>query len=84
MLLAVTASVGWRHAFADAPEAINSFADGADFSVFGAPIASDVAVLSAGLNFDVGAGAALGISYDGQIGSGAETHAIRGTWSTQF
>ena len=41
-------------------------------------------MLGAGLNIDVGAGMALAVAYDGQIGSGAELHAVKGTWSTQF
>jgi outer membrane autotransporter protein len=84
MLVTMKASFGWRHAFADDPGSINAFANGPDFSIFGAPIAGDAAVLGAGLNIDVGAGMALAVAYDGQIGSGAELHAVKGIWGTQF
>ena len=84
MILTVKGSFGWRHALADDPRSLNSFAHGTGFSVFGAPIVSDAAVLSVVLDLDVGTGTALGIAYDGQFGGGLETYAIRGTCSTQF
>ena len=83
-ILSVKGSLGWRHAFAADPSSINNFTGGGDFLVLGAPIAGDSAVLSAGLNVDVGVDAALAVTYDGQIGGGTTTHAIRGIWSTRF
>ena len=50
--------------------------------MLGAPIVGDAAVLSAGLDLDMSTGNALGVTYDGQLGS--QMHAIKGSWSEQF
>lgn len=78
------ASLGWRHAFADAPAARLSF-DGSDgFTVFGVPIARDAVALQAGVDFDLGAASRLGFSYDGQFASGAMENAFKASFSTRF
>ena len=88
----VSGVVGWRHAF-DAPDpaAINALAGGAAFAVSGVPIAEDVAVIGAGLEFDLGAmpelgvtGAKLGLSYDGQFGSGVSENAAKARFTLTF
>jgi len=65
--------VGWRHATGDRdPSRSMSFVQGGAgaFSVYGSPIAKNAAVV--GLSGEVGLdkGFALGLSYDGQFGSG--------------
>ena len=88
----VSGIAGWRHAF-DAPDpaAINALAGGAAFAVYGVPIAEDVAVIGAGLEFDLGAmpelgvaGATLGLSYDGQFGSGVSENAAKARLTLTF
>ena len=57
---------------------------GAGFIVAGTPMAADMFVLSAGLNLDVSAATTMDFTYNGQIGSGAQTHTLRATWDTRF
>jgi outer membrane autotransporter protein len=84
MLVTARGGIGWRHAFADALVATNAFAGGGPFSVSAAPIASDVAVLSGGLVFDVSDSLNVAITYDGEIGSGLMSHAIKATAAGKF
>lgn len=78
------ASLGWRHAFADAPVARLSFDDGDGFTVFGVPIARDAVALQAGVDVDLGGASRLGFSYDGQFASGAMENAFKASFSTRF
>lgn len=83
-LLTAEGGVGWRHAFAATPSAEHSLAGGTSFSVLGAPIASDVAVLNAGLTLDVSDTTTFNLSYDGQFGSGMQTHGLKASWNGKF
>jgi outer membrane autotransporter protein len=77
--------VGWRHAFGDTtPDTRNAFAGLEDFTVAGAPIAEDTAVIEAGLDFSLSEAARIGVSYDGQFGSGAEEHGLTASFSMRF
>lgn len=78
------ASLGWRHAFADAPAARLSFAGGDAFTVYGLPIARDALALQAGFDVKLGATSRLGFSYDGQFASGAMENAFKASFSTRF
>ncbi|WP_292561289.1 autotransporter domain-containing protein [Mesorhizobium sp.] len=78
------ASLGWRHAFADAPAARLSFDGGDGFTVFGVPIARDAVALQAGVDVDLGGASRLGFSYDGQFASGAMENAFKASFSTRF
>ncbi|MEW5421758.1 autotransporter domain-containing protein [Amorphus sp. 3PC139-8] len=88
----VTGLLGWRHAFGSLdPTATNAFAGGSAFTVEGVPIAEDVAVVGAGLEFDLGAvpmrgisGATLGVFYDGQFGSDLVDNAATGRLTIEF
>lgn len=84
MLLTARASLGWRHGFADNPASIHALAGAPAFAVAVPPAASDVALLSAGLTLDINAASNLDLSYDGQVGSGTQTHAVKATWAMQF
>ncbi|MEO9229764.1 MAG: autotransporter domain-containing protein [Devosia sp.] len=84
MLVTARGSLGWRHAVADPLTVSNSFAGGGPFSVSAAPIAGDVAVLSAGLVFDVSDMLNVSIDYDGMIGSGLMSHAVKATAAGKF
>jgi outer membrane autotransporter protein len=84
MLLTASGSLGWRHAFGDAPSATYALAGGTSFNVVGAPMVSDMIVLSAGLNLDVSETTKIDVSYDGQLSGGTQTHSVQGTWTTQF
>lgn len=77
--------LGWRHAFGDAtPNAAMRFAGGDAFSIAGIPIARDAAVIEAGLDFALSSNAALGVSYGGQLGSGATDQTFRANFNMKF
>ena len=79
------ASAGWRHAFGDTtPAATFAFTGGGPFTVLGAPIAQDAAVIEAGFDFRLAPNASLGIFYGGQFGSGALDQSVRGNLSIKF
>ena len=77
--------LGWRHTFGDVtPGAIVSFAGGNAFTVEGAPIARDAAVIEAGVRANISGRAAVGLTYGGQF-SGRETdNGLTGTLAVSF
>lgn len=77
--------LGWRHAFGDVtPEASLAFAGGNAFTVAGVPIARDAIAIEAGLDFAVAPNATLGLSYAGQIASGATDNGFKVDLSVRF
>ncbi|WP_421916890.1 autotransporter domain-containing protein [Mesorhizobium sp.] len=77
--------LGWRHAFGDVtPLAPVAFDGGDAFTVAGVPIASNAAVIEAGLDFAVTPMATLGVSYTGQLASRAKDHAVKADVSVRF
>ncbi|MFC6447739.1 autotransporter domain-containing protein [Shinella zoogloeoides] len=85
---AVTAkgTVGWRHAFGDTtPSVMMSYASGGSaFSIGGVPVARDLAVVEAGLDFTLSPNAILGVSYGGQFGSGVTDQSFRANFNVKF
>jgi len=79
-------SAAWLHAFGDVDSRIRTaFAStGAAFNVAGTPLAQDSALLEAGLDVSVGAGATLGVSYTGQFGDGLSENGVKGRFSYAF
>ncbi len=78
-------SVSWRHANGDVtPDAKMALAGGSSFEVRGAPLAEDVAVLNAGVNFNLSENAAVSLSYTGRFGSGASQNGINGYLGVKF
>ncbi|WP_158306416.1 autotransporter domain-containing protein [Pusillimonas sp. T7-7] len=74
----LTAGLGWRHAAGDVDATRSmSFIQGAGdaFSIAGAPIAKNAAVVDLGAEMNVGKNTALGLSYSGQFGDGASDNA---------
>ncbi|MEO4044636.1 autotransporter domain-containing protein [Hoeflea sp. CAU 1731] len=64
--------VGWRHAFGDVdPASTSTIAGSAPFSITGAPIAEDAAVVEAGIDIEASDNFTIGASYQGQFGHGA-------------
>ena len=84
MLLTATASLGWRHAFADASGSTHTLTGGTTFSTVGTPVVADTLLFGAGLNLDMSAYNTLNLVYDGQAGGNSQSHALTGTWSTRF
>ena len=84
-LARISAMAGWRHGFGDlTPTSTNRLAGGTAFTVEGAPIAKDVAVLGAGLSLDITDHAKLGFDYSGQFGERAAEHAGSARFSLRF
>lgn len=78
-------TLGWQHASGDVvPQAVLAFAGGDDFAIRGAPIAEDVAIVRAGLDFAATPNATLGVSYSGQFGSGLGDNGVTGRLSIRF
>ncbi|MBN8940691.1 MAG: autotransporter domain-containing protein [Rhizobiales bacterium] len=78
-------TLGWRHAFGDTvPAASLAFAGGGAFSVSGAPIARNAAVVEAGIDVMLTPAATLGLSYGGQFGSGVTDQTVKGTFGLRF
>jgi autotransporter-associated beta strand protein len=80
------ATIGWQHAFGDVePEADLTFSQsGAAFTVIGAPIARDAAVLGVGLDVSAFDTAEFSVRYDGRVGSGTQEHSASGHLSFTF
>jgi outer membrane autotransporter protein len=69
-------SVGWRHAYGDVdPETTLAFNGSQPFTVGGAPIARISAVLELGMDIAVTKHTTVGMSYNGQFGSGNQLNA---------
>jgi len=63
--------LGWRHAFGDVnPHASLSFEGSQPFTVAGAPLARDAALVEIGIDALVSRSATIGVSYGGQFGGG--------------
>ncbi|MBE1206449.1 autotransporter-associated beta strand repeat-containing protein [Aminobacter carboxidus] len=77
--------VGWRHAFGDVtPLTAAAFKGGAAFTVAGAPIATNTAIVEAGLDLTLTPDATLGLAYTGQFGSGAVDQSFRANLGVSF
>ncbi|KQT64008.1 MULTISPECIES: autotransporter domain-containing protein [unclassified Aureimonas] len=68
---------GWRHAFGDpTPTTDLAFATSDTFSIEGAPLTKDAALLELGLGFAVTSASKLGVTYSGQFGSDASENRV--------
>ncbi|HEV7320364.1 MAG TPA: autotransporter domain-containing protein [Ensifer sp.] len=77
--------VGWRRAYGDVtPNLAQAFSGSEAFSVGGAPIARDSAVLEAGVDFALTPTATLGVAYQGQVASAARDHGVRADLTVKF
>lgn len=71
-------TLGWRHAFGGVtPVSALAFAGGTAFNVAGAPVATDAAVIEAGVEASLGRTMNLAVSYAGQAGGGVRSHGLR-------
>ncbi|MFK4826250.1 autotransporter outer membrane beta-barrel domain-containing protein [Paenochrobactrum sp. BZR 588] len=80
------ADLGWRHAFGDViPSSTASFAAGSNaFTTSGSPIGKDTALIEAGLDFAITKNSKLGVSYQGQFGSGITQNGVNANFSVKF
>jgi len=73
----VSAGLGWRHASGDVKgERQMAFVQGggAPFTISGAPLARNAALVDLGSEIDVGRNTAVGLGYNGQFGDGNTGH----------
>ena len=79
-------AIGWRHGFGDiTPSSSVRFASGGNaFAIGGVPIAEDVVVVEAGLDFALSPAATLGFSTNGQYGSGVVDQTVRANLDVKF
>ncbi|WP_170990116.1 autotransporter domain-containing protein [Aquamicrobium sp. LC103] len=85
MEVALSGMVGWRHALGDTtPESTHAFSAGDAFTIDGGPIARNSAVIEAGLDLDLTPDATFGLSYQGQLASGAHDHGFRANLAIRF
>ena len=85
-LTTARADLGWRHAFGDMiPSSTASFAAGSNaFTTSGSPIGKDTALIEAGLDFALTKNSKLGVSYQGQFGSGITQNGVNANFSVKF
>ncbi|WOH63783.1 autotransporter domain-containing protein [Bradyrhizobium sp. BWA-3-5] len=78
--------LGWRRAFGDCmPLSTASFAAGSSaFAASGASIGKDLALIEAGLDFQLSSNTALGIAYQGQFGSGVTKNGLNANFNVKF
>ncbi|WP_371345764.1 autotransporter domain-containing protein [Ancylobacter sp. IITR112] len=79
-------TLGWRHAFGDViPTQTQSFLiGGLPFTVSGAPLGEDVAVVEAGLEMVLTPAVSLNIAYGGQFGDGFSQNGLTAALSMRF
>lgn len=83
MATTLSAGLGWRHALGGIrPESRLAFDAGESFTVTGAPIARDAALVTVGVDAEIARGASLGMSYGGQFGGSSrdQTAALNLRW----
>src|SRR5699024_7555077 len=79
------ASLGWRHVVGRVdPKRTMAFSGSRDFTITGAPISRDSAVLGLAAGLALSKNANLRLAYDGQIGGGNKYHAGSVNFSWQF
>ncbi|MEP9378736.1 autotransporter domain-containing protein [Aquabacter sp. CN5-332] len=79
-------TLAWQHAFGDtAPEALFAFGPGAQpFAISGVPIASDAALVEAGLDMAFTANTTLSVFYAGQLASTDTSNMVKGSFAIRF
>jgi len=78
------ASLGWRHAFNDVPEAAMSFGGQSGFDVQGLPIGKDSLLLEFGLETKLSENVSLGLNYSGQLSNGSSQNTGKVTLDWKF
>ncbi|MET2827065.1 autotransporter outer membrane beta-barrel domain-containing protein [Mesorhizobium shangrilense] len=77
--------LGWRHAFGDvAPLSTFAFAGGDTFTIAGAPIARDAALVELGVDVQLASNATIGLSYAGQFGADVHDNGFKAKLGLSF
>lgn len=81
----VHGSLAWRHAMGTVkPSATHAFSAGSAFTVVGAPIAKNSAMLEAGVELKINPQAAIGLAYQGQLARSAQDHSMQARLNIRF
>ena len=79
------ATAGWRYASGDtATQNLQAFSAGDAFSITGAPIAKNAAVIETGLDVRFNANTTFGLTYTGQLSNSAQDHGFNARLSINF
>ncbi len=79
------ATLGWRRAFGDVtPESRAAFSGGDTFTLSGAPIARNAAVVGVGVDLSVSERLSVGVNYNGQVGSDTSDQALNAKMTFTF
>lgn len=84
---AIRGSIAWQHTFGDIKPLLTerfAFSNGPAFSITGAPIARDAALVDVSADWLINENARLGVSYTGQLSSEAQNNAIQGRFTINF
>ena len=86
MPLTLRGLLGWRHAYGTSnPKAVLSFASGSlPFTVSGAPIARDAAMVEVIVDWRATSALTIGVSYSGQLSSKVQDHSLKGNILYKF
>lgn len=77
--------LGWQHAIGPLnPSVQNCFAGGADFTVWGAPVARDVLTVDAGLDIDLAENTTFGVAYGGHLSGESALHDLKANLTFRF
>lgn len=83
--LTVAGSLGWRHAYGELAPDGSATLNGSDpFTIEGLPVASDAALIEAGVAMRLGSVSVADLSYAGQVGDGYQDHGLHLTMSLRF
>ncbi len=78
-------SLGWRRAFGDTtPLSTHGFSAGNAFTVAGAPLAKNAALVDVGLDVAFSPATSLSLSYDGQLAGSARQHGVQANLNIRF
>jgi len=81
----VFGTVGWRHVFGDVkPESVLAFSAGQPFTVAGAPLGRDAALVELGAEMAIARTASVRLGYAGQYASDSREHSVSATARWQF
>lgn len=80
------ADLGWRHAYGETVPAIVAGFTGTSgaFTSFGAPVSRDAALIETGFDVQLDQNKMLGLSYQGQFGSGLTQNSVNANLSVKF
>ena len=79
------ADIAWRHAFGDVTSTSKANFTGSDaFTINGMAIGRNTALISTGLDFQLEKNAVLGVTYQGQFGSGITQNGLNASLKIQF